>query len=218
MSRAAAATALALFTLPAAQAAGGQLDSFSASALQVRVGETVQFTVAYSGSGSIDQNGGSDLNEPLPVEGWQPWVLNWYDFHYQTVLSVDLRAGGQSFVDAPSLRAGDGHSGSWMFSMQFDQAGSFEVSVQGELTMLHEISQGAELAARSCWNNDVDGGLDLQCDAWVYEYPQYDDWYTEGLQLGPLSLKVQVQAVPEPQAWALWLLGAGLLGARLRQA
>ena len=206
-------SATALLTLPAANAATGGIGSFSASSLQVVAGDTVTFTVDYSVSTSVYQNGGSDLNEPAPAEGYQTWVLNWYDFQYETLQSISLQAGGESIIDAPNLAAGGGHSGSWSFSVLFPQAGQFDVMVSGDWTVLHDIQQGAELASRSCYNNNPDeGGYDLVCDSWVLEYPQYSDYYTDTQQFGALSLQVEVlQAVPEPHVWALWLMGGGLI-------
>jgi hypothetical protein len=213
-----AVAAAMLAALPAAQAANGQIDNFGASALQVLVGDTVTFTVDYSASTSVFQDGGSDLNEPAPAEGYQTWVLNWYDFQYETLQSISLQADGQSFLDSPALGPGNGHAGSWTFSVLFPLAGSFNVTIGGDWTVLHDVQQGAELASRNCYNNNYDGGYDLVCDSWTYEYPQYGDYYTETQSLGSMTLQIDVlQAVPEPQAWALWLLGGGLLARRVRQ-
>lgn len=217
LQRALACVATALLTVPAAHAATGGIGNFSASSLQVFAGDTVTFTLDYSFSTSVYQNGGSDLNEPAPAEGFQTWVLNWYDFQYETFQSVSLQAAGQSFVDAPNLSPGSGHAGSWTFSVLFPQAGQFDVTASGEWTVLYDIQQGAELASRSCYNNNPDeGGYDLVCDSWVFEYPQYSDYYTDTQPFGSLSLQVEVlQAVPEPHVWALWLAGGALV---LRQA
>lgn len=219
LSRAAIAVA-ALSTVGAAQAASGQIDSFSASALQVLAGDTVIFTVGYSFSTNVYQNGGGATPEPVPEEGYQYWTLNWYDFQYESLQTVSLQAAGQSQMESLYLPAGGGHAGVWQFSVLFPTAGSFDVTISGDAEVLFDIQQGAELASRSCYNTEYDGGPpNIQCDSWSYEYPEYYDYYTSSQGLGSMSLQVEVSAVPEPGTVALWLAGAGLLGAsRLRRA
>ncbi len=100
-----------------AWSASGRIDSFSASAQAVSAGTTVDFVATYSISTDQWITGGSNSVEPAPEEGYQEWIQNWYDQHSETLRSVSLRAGDQSFTEFPSVPTGAGHTGSWAFSL-----------------------------------------------------------------------------------------------------
>jgi hypothetical protein len=203
---------------PLAGAVEASIDSFVASSTRVAVGTTVDFTVLYSARTQSWRSGGSNPHEPAPVDGYQDWFVNWYDYYDETLKDVSLSALDQSFVDYPAAAPGASHTGSWSFSAAFQTRGVFEVSVAGSWSADISISQGSEEAYRNCWYDDWDNPVQLRCDAWTWSYPQYDDGYTESGALGPRSLTIVVTAVPEPASAALWLAGLGLLGAAVRAA
>lgn len=206
--------------LPAA-AAGGRIDAFSASALQVQAGDWVTFSVAYSVDGWSYLYGGSSP-EPAPQEGYQEWLANWYHQETESLQFVQLQGGGQSYNDSPGVPLNGSYQGGWTFSLQFPDAGSFHIGVGGEWTVQREVNSGSELGTRNCYNlgDPEAGGVDLACDSWQFSYPQYSDWGTVSGPLGEASLQIEVlAAVPEPAAWALWALGAaGLAALRRRRA
>ncbi|HRI17299.1 MAG TPA: hypothetical protein PL196_02140, partial [Burkholderiaceae bacterium] len=80
---------------PAAGAASGGIDSFWASATQVQVGGTVDFSVSISLGTTAWTYGGSNPNEPPPVEGYQEWNVNWYAWEFETLRNVWLQAGSE---------------------------------------------------------------------------------------------------------------------------
>ncbi len=202
---------------PVAQAASGSIDSFSASALTVQAGATVDFLVSYSVATSTWLNGGSDPYEPAPQEGYQEWTLNWYSYDRERLASVGLQAGGENFAEFPSAPEGASHGGSWGFSLTFPAAGQFSVGVGGGWEVEASTGYGAENASRNCYRADPEYDASLSCDWWTYSYPQADNYETRSGSFVPAALSIQVlAAVPEPQTWALWLAGAGALAARRR--
>jgi len=206
--------ALAMAGAVPAQAASGQIDTFSASALSVFAGATVDFTASYSIVTEQWINGGSDTTEPAPQEGYQEWIQNWYDQHSETVLGVSLQAGGQSFSDYPAVPAGSAYSGSWAFSVVFPVAGHFDIGLSGDWQVDVQADSGQEIATRNCYNLDTEGGVSLWCDSWASSYPQASDHYTWGEAFAATALHIEVLAapVPEPRTLALALAGGGLLG------
>jgi hypothetical protein len=218
-SKGAAFAALA-FTALGAHAAGGQIDSFSASATRVTEGDTVDFSVGYSVFASGFSDGGSDLNEPAPQEGNQVWLLNWYNRQTETVREVTLEAGGNSFTDFPSVPANSGHAGGWNFSIVFPTAGRYDIDVNASWRVEVQTESGSESASRDCYTF-YNGNFDeLSCSSWSYSYPQISDTSSVGGSMGSLPLSIEVlAAVPEPGTLALCLGGLLTLGAvrRARQ-
>jgi len=214
----AVALVLALAGAAPVLAASGSIDSFSASALSVTEGTVVDFVATYTIRTDAWITGGSNTDEPAPEEGYQEWIQNWYDQYSETVRSVSLQAGDQSFSELPSVPAGTSHSGSWAFSLLFPVAGTFDVSLGGNWEADVEAASGQEIATRNCYNQDTEGGVSLWCDSWSANYPQFNDNYTWSESLGPVTLSIEVLAaqVPEPQTLALWLAGFGLLVAHRR--
>lgn len=206
--------------MPAAQAASGTLTSFSASASQLTVGGWVDFKAEFSLSAEVPIiSGGNSLFEPAPAEGYQEWVINWYSRYVEQVSSLSLQAGGQAHSELLLVPAGSGTTGSWQFSIQFDRAGAHDILIVGNWGGEASSEYGAEVASRNCAYTDPDERSTLWCDSWRYSYPGgVPDSYAIGAAFAPLLIGIEVlQAVPEPQTLALWLLGAAGLAARLRR-
>lgn len=204
-----------LLTPPPAHAAEGVIGSFSASALLVPAGGTVDFEVGYGLLVSTERHeGGNDYNEPAPAEGTQLWVVQWYHHEVETPGWITLQAGGQSHTEW------GGSTGSWQFSLQFPDAGRYDITAMGEWSVQRSIDSGSEVATRDCssWGDPEVGGSTLSCSSWAYSYPQTLDIGSYGGATNSLTLQIEVQAVPEPATLALWLAGAGALGWRLRRA
>ena len=216
--KAAAVAALGWTAAWPAAAADGRIDSFSASALQVRVNDWVGFDVAYSVEGWSYLWGGS-APEPAPQEGYQEWVANWYQQESETLQQVTLQAAGQSYIDSPGVPLNGRHTGSWHFDLQFAAPGLYQVGVGGDWSVWREVSNGAEVATRNCTNlGDPDlGVVDLACDSWWFSYPQYSESGSMGGTLGEALLQIEVLAGPEPSQQALLGLGLLAMGAALRR-
>jgi MYXO-CTERM domain-containing protein len=201
--------------------AQAQIDWFQADLAQVTVGGTVNFGVGWSIQGSSQNGGGSDLNEPMPVESYQEWVQNWYWTETLTPLAINLQAGGLNYNESLSGPEGSSQSGIWGFSISFTEPGPQLVQVSGDFSVLRNNRSETQLATRYCYNSgDFDGGVYLQCDSWSYSYPQFTDAGSWGGSLNSLSVQVEVVSVPvpEPAAAALWLTGlAALLALARRQ-
>lgn len=209
-----AGLAPALFLPGTASAAEGVIGSFSASAQQVLAGSTVSFEVGWGLLTSDRSDGGNDYIEPPPQDGSQQWVVNWYHREVATPLSITLQAGGQSFTDW------GGSSGSWRLAMVFPDAGRFDITATGNWSVQRRIDSGSEVASRDCqrWGDPANGGSELSCSNWTYSYPQTLDVGNVGGATNALTLQIEVLAVPEPAAPALWLAGLGAVAWRLRRA
>jgi len=192
------------------------IDSFSASTASAYVGDTVQFHVWFSASTTSQASGGSNLNEPEPVEGFQPWNVNWYSWEHESLNSVWLQAAGQSFYDTPGLFPGSGYSSSWSFSITFQQPGQYDIDLSGGWTADINTGYSNENASRNCYYSDPDYHAGLACDAWLWQYGDYSDQYTTSGTLGAGPLRIDVAAVttPAPAGWALWLPAIGLLATK----
>lgn len=193
---------------PCAWSASGQIDSFGASQTTVQAGSTVDFFVSFSVNTSSRIDGGNDAVEPAPVEGDQQWVMNWYWNEAESVSAVFLQAGGQNFADYPSSAPGSGYANGWSFSLLFPTEGSFDIVVGGGWSAVNAVSYGSEIASRTCTG---DGAGGLSCSSWVYSYPQYDSTGSADGSFEGRSITINVTAVPEPMAAALWLAGLGCL-------
>ncbi len=216
-SRTASVLATLLAFTPLTQAASGGIDSFWSSASRVKVGDTVDFSVAFSLGTTSWAGGGSNPTEPLPQEGYQEWNVNWYSWEYETLTNVGLQAGGQTFSDFPSLAAGDSYANTWSFSVKFTEVGSFNFDLSGGWQSAVRSGYSNESASRNCYYNDPDVGGALSCDSWSWQYSDADDNYTSDGSLSGGSIRIDVLAVPEPGTWALMLAGAGLLALRTRR-
>ncbi|MCP4637491.1 MAG: PEP-CTERM sorting domain-containing protein [Methyloversatilis sp.] len=199
---------LGLALSPGAWSASGQIDSFGASQTTVQAGSTVDFFVSFSVNTSSRIDGGNDAVEPAPVEGDQQWVMNWYWNEAESVSAIFLQAGGQNFADYPSSAPGSGYSNGWSFSLLFPTEGSFDIVVGGGWSAVNAVSYGSEIASRTCTG---DGAGGLSCSSWVYSYPQYDSTGSADGSFEGRSITINVTAVPEPMAAALWLAGLGCL-------
>jgi MYXO-CTERM domain-containing protein len=202
---------------PLTQAATAQIDSFSASATQVTAGSSVEFSLSFTVLTTQWLDGGSNLEEPPPQEGTQYWSLNWYSYESENLRDVYLSAGDQTYSEQPNAQAGTSYTNTWNFSMLFPTAGSFEITANGGWRTHFEFYTSNEIALRDCTNIDPGGSNQLECTAWVYEYPEYSDSYDQEGPFAPLSLTIEVLPVPEPQAWLMALAGLGGLGWRLRR-
>lgn len=203
-----ASLCLGLNASPAAWSATGQIDSFGASATTVQAGSWVDFFVSYSVSTTSWSNGGSDPYEPAPQEGYQEWFINWYGYEHETLSAVHLEAAGQNFQDNPTVPPGASHSGGWSFSLYFQDAGTFDITLSGGWNAMYEVYSGSEIAQRDC-AGDGEGGL--TCSSWTYAYPEYSDRYSTDGSFDGRTLTIEVTAVPEPETAALWLAGLGFL-------
>lgn len=204
---------------PAARAANGGIDSFWASATQVQVGDTVDFSVALSLTTSGYSYGGSNPYEPPPAEGYQEWNVNWYYWEYETLNSVWLQAGSAGFYEAPGVGAGGSYGTTWTFSVTFDTPGTYSFDAYGGWQSDIQSGFSSESATRNCYYVDPDNPGDLWCDSWYWQYSDYTDWYsTDGsLWGGSISIEVLTPVVPEPATWASMLAGVALLGAGARR-
>ncbi|RZJ02550.1 MAG: PEP-CTERM sorting domain-containing protein [Rubrivivax sp.] len=202
-----------------ALSASGQIDSFGSSAASVVEGSTVDFFASFSVFTTSFSDGGSDLNEPLPVEGTQTWLLNWYRSEQETLREVQLSADGLSMTDMPSLSPGSSYSGNWSFSILYPTPGQFAVTLAGSWLSDVQVSVSSETATRDCMNIDPGGSNALQCSSWQFSYDDYTDTFSSGGAFAGQTINIDVTAapVPEPSGIALWLGGfASLLGWRRR--
>ena len=207
----------ALAVAPPLQAASASIDGFSASATTVQLGGTVDFWVSFSVGTTSWSGGGSNPEEPAPSEGYQDWNVNWYSWEHETLRSVWLQAGRQSFSDYPALPAGGGYGNSWSFSVTFTQAGSYDIDLLGGWEADLNTGYSNESASRNCYYTDPGYSTGLFCDTWQWRYSDAADSYSTGGSLSAGPLRVEVTAVPEPGTWALCLAGVGLLGWRARR-
>ena len=219
LHRFACIASLASTFAPAAIAASGGIDSFTASATQVTLGATVDFTVTFSLGTTSWTGGGSNPVEPPPQEGYQEWNVNWYAWEHETLRSVWLQSGPASFSDYPAVSAGDSYANSWSFSVTFTETGTFAFDLTGGWQSDVNYGYSNESASRTCYVVDPDAGGELTCDGWTWHYSDADDWYSQdgSLYAPSLSIEVVAPSVPEPASWALMLAGAGLLGAVVRR-
>lgn len=198
-----------------AQASNGQINSFSASATNVAAGTLVDFTVDFGVITYGWTSGGSNPIEPAPQEGFQEWHVNWYSYENETLSQVWLDAGGNTFTDYPIVLANSSHTGSWTFSILFDTPGSFDITLNGGWATSFESYHSNESATRDCYYVDPDSGGELSCSSWNWVYDDGGDTYTYDQSFSPMTVTVNVAAVPEPESLAMLLAGAGvLLGAR----
>jgi len=188
-------------------ASTGQLDTFSASSLNIKAGETVDFSASFSIGTDSYSNGGSNPIEPEPVEGYQVWAVNWYQSWSESVTEVQLQAGGASYLASGSS------SGSWSFSSTFDTPGTYVMTLTGGWTTRSEQYISTETASRNCYNADPERGSMLTCDGWQWSYYDNTDSSEYSSGFAPLSLTIEVTAVPEPATLALLLAGLGLVAA-----
>jgi hypothetical protein len=216
VAAAALAAAAAAFAVPA-QAASGSLDSLGASATEVAAGSWVDLSVAFSIVTSANSYGGSNLTEPEPQEGYQEWFANWYYIDGEAVSSVTLQIDGQGTTEFLNLSPGSSYSSSWTTSVLFDTPGQYTVTAGGNWAGEFTSYYSNESAWRNCYATDPDYGGSLQCDAWNWTYSDGGDRYGIGGDFAPLSLTINVTAVPEPGTLALWLAGAALLASRSRR-
>lgn len=216
MAAARNALVMGALTLPLLAAAGsGQIDSFSSGATSVVEGSTVDFFASFSVSTTVFSDGGSDLVEPLPVEGSQTWLLNWYRSEEETLREVQLSANGLSTTDLPVLSPGSSYSGNWSFSIPFSSPGQFAVTLSGSWQSDVMVYYSSEMATRECMNVDPGGSNELACSSWQYSYSDYSDTFSSGGAFASQTLNIDVTAapVPEPSEAVLWLAGlASLLG------
>ena len=211
--------ALCCALTPAARAASGGIDSFSASATQVHAGGTVDFSVAFSLGTTSWSGGGSNPVEPAPVEGYQEWNVNWYSWEYETLRSVWLQAGSKGFSASPTLSAGESYAGNWSFSVTFATPGTYSFDLTGGWQSDIRSGYSNESASRSCYLIDPNAGSNLACDAWSWSYSDGKDNYSSDGSFSGHSISIEVLAptVPEPSTWLLMLAGAGGLLARARR-
>lgn len=200
-----------------AYAAWGQFDSFAAGATRVTAGSSVDFYASYSITTDAWQYGGSDPIEPTPAEGYQEWMVNWYHTYSETLESVWMEAGGQTFSETPTASPGSSHSGSWNFALTFDNPGIYTITLSGQWGSRSDEYYSSESASRTCWYDDPDQQTGLNCDGWNWQYQDYDNWWTDSGNLDGRTLTIEVLPVPEPQAVALMLAGLAGLGWHLRR-
>jgi hypothetical protein len=202
-----------------ALSASGQIDSFGSSAATVVEGGTVEFFASFSVFASTFSDGGSDLFEPLPVEGTQTWLLNWYRSEQETLREVQLSAGGLTTTDMPTLSPGSSYSGSWSFSILYPSPGQFAVTLSGSWLSDVQIYVSSETGTRECMNIDPGGSNALQCSSWQFSYGDYSDTFSSGGAFAGQTINVEVTAAPVPELSkvALWLAGLAplLVWARL---
>ncbi len=212
-----AAVAAAALGSPAAWAADAYFTSFGASATTVTEGSWVEFSVAFSGSTGLYNYGGSDPYEPPPQAGYQEWQINWYHTYGETLSSLWLGANGESHGVSPGVAPGEGYNGSWTFLLYFPSAGSYDVTVEGSWQAMVDTYTSNESATRNCWYEDPEWPGNLVCDAWSYHYYDYSDHYSIDGTLPAQTLNITVLAVPEPETWALFLGGLGLVAGVARR-
>lgn len=203
-----------------ALSASGQIDSFGSSAATVVEGSTVDFFASFSVFTTSVSDGGSDLNEPLPIEGTQTWLLNWYRSEQETLREVQLSAGGLATTDMPVLSPGSSYSGNWSFSILYPSPGQFAVTLSGSWMSDVQVYVSSETATRECVNIGPGGSNALQCSSWQFSYGDYTDTFSSGGAFAGQTINIEVTAapVPEPSAVVLWLAGLAPLLALSRRA
>ncbi|RYE56709.1 MAG: PEP-CTERM sorting domain-containing protein [Hyphomicrobiales bacterium] len=123
------------------------------------------------------------------------------------------RARGRNLQAAGASYAAFGSNGSWSFSSTFEKPGTYVIELTGDWTTRSEQYISTESASRNCYYTEPEGGGDLSCDSWEWSYYDNTDSYDYSSQFKPLSVTVEVTAVPEPEAVAMMMAGLFLVGA-----
>lgn len=202
----------------AAQAGTPYLDFTATSPTSITAGGSVDFQLTfrqYQENWSFDNNG----PEPSADIGYQEWLYSFFEMSTEHLKSLTLQIGpigGPQTSQVLSLDAGPGtdYNTTWNLSLSFAQAGSYQFGASATITQDKVVRRGDTLGTRECVGFDNS----VQCSDWAFTARMHEDSaWTEVTSATSLPIQVQVQAVPEPTTLALWLMGGGMLGWRLRR-
>jgi MYXO-CTERM domain-containing protein len=179
----------------------------------VNAGGSVDFVAEFS-KYQLSQGSGFAEAEPLPALGDQTWLKSSDQSDDETLqqVSISIRLNGNevaSLFDTPvSAHGGSFYTASLPVTLTFASAGSFTVAATAQWLSVTTSDSTTVTGTRHC---NSDGGTGFICSNWSEIALGGSSLSLASGDLGPTTLTVAV--VPEPQAWALWLGGLGLLGA-----
>ena len=211
-----AVLAAALAAPLAAHADGGTGSLQALTPLTIAPGGTVAFQFGFSKYQVLSETGAAEA-EPAPAPGTQVWLQSSSQSFMETLsgFTLELSTSNQSVGLASVLLSGGEpgtvYSHTELASFQFDEPGSYTVSLSGTWQSLLSIGDFSIQGSRSCTEQ---AGL-LTCTGWELIGVGGSALQDTSGQFGPVSLQVQV--VPEPQTAALLLAGLGLVGAAARR-
>lgn len=183
----------------------------------VNAGGSVDFLAKFTKFQRLEESAFSSM-EPPPVLGDQTWQESGSQTDSESLerVAISFSLGDQVVQGAVDLPTG--YVGGTLytltvpFSLAFSSVGQFTVAANARWEST--ISSGSTLTTgeRRC----TDGGdQGLSCTEWTYTAVGGSSISLAFGEVGPMTVNVSV--VPEPQTWALWLGGLGLLAAGARR-
>jgi len=164
----------------------------------IAVGNSLSFVANFDWEPYYHSSNYGGNPEPSPEPGYQYWLISGYSESSESLGPVwfEVNAAGSTTTYSAYSPSSE------YFSVAFNQPGTFDVTLNGTWEVLgHSLSYDS-IATRYCYGYEWDS-----CDAWSYGQDGgfHESTYSGGF--GPITLQVQVQAVPEPATAGLYLMG-----------